>query len=66
MCGAATKRAFRTAPGQMNTALPDGTKRKGFADLKEAAKLEAEAMDSRPKERSAITAEVTKLRTPKG
>jgi len=45
----------------MNTALPDGTKRKGFQDLKEAAKLNALAMDSKPNERKLIEQEVQKL-----
>jgi len=62
MCGAGTERAFMSAPGQMNVALPDGSKRKGFSDLKEAAKLEAEAMDSRADERKRIESEVKKLR----
>lgn len=64
-CGGSKKRLFKTAPGQMNTALPDGTPRKGFADLKEAAKLEAEAFDSKPAERKRIEKEVAKLRETK-
>lgn len=61
LCHNPLRRLFRTAPGQMNTALPDGTKRKGFQDLKEAAKLNALAMDSKPNERKLIEQEVQKL-----
>lgn len=62
LCHNPLKRVFNSAPAQLNIALPDGTKRRGFSDLKEAAKLEADAMDSRPAERKKITAEVIKLR----
>lgn len=62
-CLGDTTRAWRTAPGQMGTALPDGVKRKGFAELKEAAKLENTAFNSRPKDRPAIMKEVQKLRS---
>lgn len=62
MCNGDMQRAFMTAPAQQNVSLPDGTKRKGFSDMKEAAKLEAEAMDSRPEERKRLESEVKKLR----
>lgn len=62
ICHSPRARAFFSAPGQMNTALPDGTARKGFAQLKEAAKLEEQAFDSKPAERKMITEEVNKLR----
>lgn len=62
ICHAPRVRAFNSAPGQMNTALPDGTKRKGFETLKEAAKLEAESFDSRPAERKILEGEINKLR----
>lgn len=65
MCGGQTERAFNNAPSQMNIALPDGFKRKGFSDLKEAAKLESEAMDSRADERKRLTDEVKRLRVVK-
>lgn len=61
LCHRPMRLAFITAPGQLNTALPDGAKRKGFTDLKEAAKLNAEAMDSRPADRKALLKEVDKL-----
>lgn len=61
LCHQPLKRVFTSAPAQLNIALPDGTKRKGFTDLKEAAKLNALAMDSRPKERKLIMEEVQKL-----
>lgn len=64
-CEHAMKRIFKSAPGQMNVALPDGTKRKGFQELKEAAKLETEAMDNRPEERNRIMKEVNKLKKTK-
>lgn len=39
-----------------------GTKRKGFADLKEANKLETAAMDMPPEKRGEVMKEVDKLR----
>lgn len=62
LCHVPMKRVFLSAPGQMNVALPDGTKRPGFSDLKEAAKLEADAFDSRPTERKLLEGEINKLR----
>lgn len=40
----------------------DGTRRKGFAEVKEAAKLETQMMDTRPKERAAIQKEISKIK----
>jgi hypothetical protein len=51
-CGKiAMKRALLSAPAQMNVALPDGVKRKGFSQMVEAAKLEAASYDLPPEKR---------------
>jgi hypothetical protein len=47
----------------MQVGLPDGTKRKGFQDLKEAANLEITKGDVRPERRGAIEREIKKLRS---
>jgi hypothetical protein len=51
------------APLVMNASLPDGTKRKGFADLKEAAKLHVEALDKPPADRVGYYNEMRKLQS---
>jgi hypothetical protein len=45
----------------MEVALPDGTKRKGWDKLKEAAKLNVEASTSKGESRKEIQAEIKKL-----
>jgi hypothetical protein len=40
----------------------DGTRRKGFAEMKEASKLEVQMLDTHPKKRAEMQAEVNKLK----
>jgi hypothetical protein len=50
----------------MFTALPDGSRRdEGYQRLKEAAKLEKEAANTRPERRKEINQEMNKLRSTK-
>lgn len=41
----------------------DGTRRKGFAEVKEAAKLETQMLDSHPSKRDAMRKEIAKLKS---
>lgn len=50
------------APKVLNAAFLDGTKRSGFAEMKEASKLKAEMMDRPPAERAAIKREIKKVK----
>lgn len=54
------QRVFQ-APMNMERALPDGTKRKGFADMKEAARLKVDAAGMDHRKRGDINAEIRKL-----
>jgi hypothetical protein len=66
MCLGPTNKVYRTAPNGMFTALPDGTRRnEGYQRLKEAAKLEKEAANTRPERRKEINQEMNKLRSTK-
>jgi hypothetical protein len=49
----------------MGTALPDGTRRPGFANEKERAKLEVIKSDLPPSQRGAIQKEINDLRRSK-
>lgn len=40
----------------------DGTKRKGFAEMREATKLETQMLDTHPKKRAEMQAEISKLK----
>lgn len=50
-----------TAPTLMTASYPDGLKRKGFAELKESAKLHREAAVSGKEKRQEIAKEIRKL-----
>ena len=41
----------------------DGTRRKGFAEVKEAARLETQMLDSHPSSRDAMRQEIAKLKS---
>lgn len=63
-CGCGANRWVRvyTPPAIMSAAYPDGYKRKGFTELKEAAKLEKERAVARTdSQRNEITKEITKM-----
>lgn len=64
VCGEPTKRVIR-APMIMKASVPDGTKREGFLELKEAARLEVTkaTMDPRSQEYSDIGKEIQNLKT---
>jgi hypothetical protein len=64
-CGGEMKRAFLTPPAIMQRSFPDGTKRTGFQDLKEALRLESEAYDMPVNRRAEIGREIKKLRAVK-
>jgi hypothetical protein len=65
-CDGKQQRVYRTAPNGMFTALPDGSRRdEGYQRLKEAAKLEKEAANTRPERRKEINQEMNKLRSTK-
>lgn len=51
------------SPMVMNASLPDGSKRKGFQDLKEAARLHVEALDKPPADRAGYYNEMNKLKS---
>lgn len=54
---------YRTisAPNGMRAAYPDGTKRKGFAVMKEASKLNVAASQASPSARKEIEKEIRKM-----
>jgi hypothetical protein len=49
------------APMVMGTALPDGTKRKGWAQLREASKLNKSMAAAKPENRREMAKEIKKL-----
>lgn len=61
-CGKIAAERVFTAPAVMNTALPDGTKRKGFTEMKEVARLEKEMANKPHNQRKDIKAEIQKLK----
>lgn len=67
-CGTvASLKRIPSAPRVAKASFPDGYKRAGFQDLKEAAKLEIEKSSYRPEERGKIVSEINRLeqRNPK-
>lgn len=59
-CGGMGKRAV-SAPMVMTASYPEGTKRKGWADLKEASKLKIESANSRDDKKREIAKEIRKM-----
>jgi hypothetical protein len=51
------------APAVFRHAYHDGVRRAGFADIKEAAKLELDALDLPPSERAAVRQEIRKVKS---
>lgn len=64
VCGELTKRMIR-APMIMKASVPDGTKREGFLELKEAARLEVDRanLDPRTQAHKDIGKEIQNLKT---
>jgi len=62
-----TVKRVPSAPMVAKASYPDGYKRKGFQDLKEAARLEVEKIGMPATERSQVKSEIDRLeqRTPK-
>lgn len=54
-------RYMMSKPTVMHVALPDGTRRRGWADMKEAAKLNKEAAVARGETKRDIKKEIRKL-----
>jgi len=63
----ASVRRIPSAPMVSKASYPDGYKRKGFQELKEASRLQAEIAGLRPAERAKAQGEIDRLeqRTPK-
>jgi hypothetical protein len=60
-CGKSAKHKI-AAPMVMRASYPDGVKRRGFADLKEAAKLNKQAAGLRSDQRGEIQKEIRKMK----
>lgn len=61
VCGGAEHRRLFPAPRVMSASLPDGTKRRGWSDLKEAAKLNVEAAGSKRDTAREIRKEIKRI-----
>jgi predicted nucleic acid-binding Zn ribbon protein len=62
-CGEA--RVTISAVTVLKASYPDGTKREGFAELKEASKLEAEMFNKKPEDRGELKKAVKDLKSTK-
>lgn len=62
-CACGSDAQYRiSSPNIMTAALPDGTKRRGFAELKEASKLNSESTASKSRTtKQEITKEIRKM-----
>lgn len=59
-CGGTAKFQL-SAPNIMGTALPDGTKRKGWAEMREASKINKQMANEKPENRKEMAKEIRKL-----
>ncbi len=60
LCGAEASYTI-SAPALMQASYPDGTRRKGFQDMREAAKLSTEAASAKQGTKKEIAGEIRKL-----
>ncbi len=61
-CGSGNAQYRIAAANVMSVALPDGTKREGFAELREASKLNLESATAKPDRKKEIREEIKKMR----
>lgn len=61
-CGQQARPTF-SMPRNLRASHPDGTRRRGFAELREASEIEAASFDLPPAERGKAAAEIAKLRS---
>ena len=61
VCGGEGKKTI-CAPAVLQASYPDGTKRKGFQELKEAAKLESKMYELPYEKRKEIRKEIKKIK----
>jgi DNA-directed RNA polymerase subunit RPC12/RpoP len=60
-CGLQARPTF-SVPRNLRASHPDGTRRRGFAELREASEIEAASFDLPPADRGKAAAEIAKLR----
>jgi NMD protein affecting ribosome stability and mRNA decay len=60
-CGGVAHRVWVNAPGVTNHSYVDGTRRRGFQELREANALTFEAANSTPAQRKTIEREIAKI-----
>lgn len=61
-CGENTGKRVMSSPNVTRASYVDGTRRKGFRDLKEASKLNIQASNSRDETKKEIHKEIRKMR----
>lgn len=62
LCGEPMYRTWRKMPGVTRASYVDGQRRKQFQDLKEANRVEMEALNAKPKDRAAAFNEADRIR----
>lgn len=65
VCGQPARATF-SVPRNLRASHPDGTRRRGFSELREAAEIESASFDLPPAERGRANEEIRKLKSTDG